>query len=158
MSERAYGCVCYLRTEGQDGQVEVSFMTARSRVAPKKQISMPRLELCAAVTGAQLAQLLQKELTLNITHVVMWADSTTVLTWIQSDSCRFKVSVGTRIAEIQELKNNKDWLYVDTMNNLADDITRGKPLLAPLLAPFCGFHQGTGQFLPQAPKRRLQKK
>lgn len=129
-SERAYGCVGYLRTEGQDGQVEVSFMTARSRVAPKKQLSMPRLELCAAVTGAQLAQLLQKELTPDITRVVMWTDSTTVLTWIQSDSCRFKVFVGTRIAEIQELTNNKDWRYVDTMNNLADDITRGKPLLA----------------------------
>lgn len=37
--------------------------------------------------------------------------------------------MGTRVAEIQELTNNKDWCYVDSLNNPADDITRGKTLL-----------------------------
>ncbi len=128
-SERAYGCVGYLRTEDPHDQVEVAFITARSRVAPKKQISVPRLELCATLTGAQLAHLLQWELTVNIARVILWTDSTTVLTWIHSDSCRFKVIVGTRITEIQELTNSKDWRYVDSLNNPADDITRGKTLL-----------------------------
>lgn len=50
-SEHAYGCVGYLRTEDPLKQVEVAFLTARSQVAPKKQLSMPRLELCAALTG-----------------------------------------------------------------------------------------------------------
>lgn len=57
-SERAYGSIAYLHTEDRHGRAEVSFLTARSRVAPKKQQSMPRLELCAALTGAQLAALL----------------------------------------------------------------------------------------------------
>lgn len=48
----------------------------------------------------------------------------TVLTWLQSDSCRFKVFVGTRVAEIQELTNDQTWRYVDSTNNPADDITR----------------------------------
>ncbi|KAK7938472.1 hypothetical protein WMY93_001798 [Mugilogobius chulae] len=90
-SERAYGSVAYLRSEDTNGQVEVSFLTARSRVAPKKQQSMPRLELCAALTAAQLAALLQHELTLSIDSIFLWTDSTTVLTWLHSDSCRFKL-------------------------------------------------------------------
>ncbi|XP_039516158.1 uncharacterized protein LOC120470642, partial [Pimephales promelas] len=127
-SEKAYGSVAYLRTEGSGGKVEVAFLTARSRVAPKRQQSIPRLELCAAVTGAQLARLLQRELTLVLHEVVLWTDSTTVLTWLQSDSCRFKVFVGTRVSEIQELTEAQAWRYVDSGNNPADDITRGKTL------------------------------
>lgn len=89
---------------------------------------MPRLKLCAALTGAQLASLLTKELTLPLCRVVLWTDSTTVLTWIQSESCHFKVFVGTRIAEIQELTDSQSWRYVTTCDNLADDLTRGKRL------------------------------
>ncbi|KAI2646464.1 Gag-Pro-Pol polyprotein [Labeo rohita] len=49
-SECAYGSVAYLRTEDQNGEVEIIFIVARSRVAPKKRLSIPRLELCAALT------------------------------------------------------------------------------------------------------------
>lgn len=127
-SNNAYGSVAYLRTESPQGQVEVAFITARSRVAPKRQLSVPRLELCAALSGAQLARLLEKELTLNIQQVTLWSDSKTVLSWIQSDSCRYKVFVGTRIAEIQELTASQAWHYVKSENNPADDITHGKTL------------------------------
>ncbi|XP_042575439.1 uncharacterized protein LOC122136446 [Cyprinus carpio] len=147
-SEKAYGSVAYLRTESSHGRVEVSFMTARSRVAPKKQQSVPRLELCAALTAAQLAALLQRELTVNIHNVIFWTDSTTVLTWLQSDSCRYKVFVGTRIAEIQELTDVRAWRYVDSVNNPADDITRGKTLLE--LAGKNRWSQGP-VFLPTQP-------
>ncbi|KAK7879199.1 hypothetical protein WMY93_034023 [Mugilogobius chulae] len=103
-SERAYGAVAFLR------------------------VSMPRLELCAALTGAQLAKVLQTELTIPLQSVYLWTDSTTVLQWIQSSSCRYKVFVGTRICEIQELTSPEQWRYVNSDNNPADDITRGKPL------------------------------
>ena len=125
-SERAYGSLAYSRAESQ---VEVSFLAARSRVAPKKQQTIPRLELCAALTAAQLASLLQSELTVTIRDVILWTDSTTVLTWITSDSCRYKVFVGARVAEVQELTDVRAWRYVDSVNNPADDITRGKKLL-----------------------------
>ncbi|XP_056324239.1 uncharacterized protein LOC130237344 [Danio aesculapii] len=127
-SESAYGSVAYLRTQHTEGQVEVSFIAARSRVAPKRQLSIPRLELCAALTGAQLASLLERELTLPIQHLTLWSDSKVVLTWIQSESCRYKVFVGTRIAEIQELTSPQAWKYVKSEDNPADDITRGKSL------------------------------
>lgn len=148
-SEKAYGSVAYLRTESSQGCVEVSFLHARSRVGPKKQQSIPRLELCAALTAAQLAALLQRELTVNIRNVICWTDSTTVLTWLQSDSCRYKVFVGTRIAEIQELTDVRAWRYVDSANNPADDITRGKTLLE--LAGKNRWSQGPA-FLQQSPE------
>lgn len=124
-SERAYGSVAYLRILDSNMDVHVSFVLARSRVAPKKRLSMPRLELSAALTGAQLVNTLQSELTLPIRDIVLWSDSTTVLHWIKSESCRYKVFVGTRVAEVQNLTSEQSWRYVDTANNPADDITRG---------------------------------
>ncbi|XP_072569309.1 uncharacterized protein [Paramormyrops kingsleyae] len=127
-SERSYGSVAYLRSEGARGAIHVTFLLARSRVAPRKQLSIPRLELCAAVIGAHLAQLLKTELTFEIRHLVLWSDSTTVLTWLHSESCHFKVFVGTRVAEIQELTDPGTWRYVGSASNPADDLTRGKTL------------------------------
>ncbi|XP_038071933.1 uncharacterized protein LOC119740637 [Patiria miniata] len=128
-SERAYGAVAYLRAEDKHHHIHVSFVMARSRVAPKRQLSMPRLELSAALAGAQLCQLLKRELSLPVKYVVLWSDSTTVLTWLKSESCRYKVFVGTRVAEIQTLTDVKQWRYVNTKNNPADDLTRGKTLM-----------------------------
>ena len=99
-SERVYGAVAYLRTEDDKQAIHTSFVMARSRVAPKKLLSMPRLELSAALVGAQLSNLLQQELTLPLEDVVLWSDSTTVLTWLKAESCRYKVFVGTRVAQI----------------------------------------------------------
>lgn len=127
-SEKAYGAVAYLRSEDPSGRIHLSFLLARSHVAPRKQCSIPRLELCAALIGAQLAKLAENELTLNIQKVTLWTDSITVLHWLHSESCRFKVFVGTRVAEIQELTDLKAWHYVDSARNPAEDLTRCKSL------------------------------
>ncbi|KAI3377778.1 hypothetical protein L3Q82_008922 [Scortum barcoo] len=127
-SEEAYGSVAYLSSTDRHGEVHLSFLLARSRVAPKRFHLMPRLELCAALSGAQLAQVLGRELTIEIHQIILWSDSTTVLTWLKSESCRFKVFVGTRVAEIQELTERHVWRYVDSVRNPADDVTRGKGL------------------------------
>ncbi|KAI3375533.1 hypothetical protein L3Q82_003859 [Scortum barcoo] len=135
-SEEAYGSVAYLRSTDRHGEVHLSFLLARSRVAPKRFHSMPRLELCAALSGAQLAQVLGRELTIEIHQIILWSDSTTVLTWLKSESCRFKVFVGTRVAEIQELTERHVWRYVDSVRNPADDVTRDASELRKSV--FCG--------------------
>ncbi len=139
-SERAYGSVAYMRTENNEGHIHVSFVFARSRVAPRKQMTIPRLELSAALTGAQVANILQAELTVDINHVILWSDSSTVLQWLKSDSCRYKVFVGTRVAEIQSLTDIESWRYVDSANNSADVITRGQSLKD--LTPPCRWING----------------
>ncbi|KAL0156947.1 hypothetical protein M9458_048193, partial [Cirrhinus mrigala] len=150
-SERAYGSVAYLRLQDEEGKIHTSFVMARSRVAPKRQLSMPRLELCGALTGAQLAKLLLTEITLPIHNTILWTDSTTVLTWIKSESCHYKVFVGTRVAEIQELTSSDNWRYVDSELNPADDITRGKSLHE--LSHVCQWNQGP-PFLQQPQEHR----
>lgn len=67
-SEWAYGAVAYLLEYTED-VVHTSFVMARSQVAPRRQQSMPCLELCAALAGAQLAKLLRDEITLTIQHI-----------------------------------------------------------------------------------------
>ncbi|KAJ8391400.1 hypothetical protein AAFF_G00090300 [Aldrovandia affinis] len=127
-TEQAYGSVAYLRTESPEGEVDVSFLAARSRIAPKKQQSFPRLERCAALTCAQLSKVIATELTLPIRSLTLWSDSMTVLTWLLSDLCRYKVFVGTRVEEVQELTESATCRYVPSGDNPADDITRGLAL------------------------------
>lgn len=129
--------------EDEQGGTHVSFIMARSRVDPKKQLTIPRLELSAALTGAQLAQLLKTELTIPIDQTVLWSDSTVVLTWLQSESCRYKVFVANRITEILDVTSPDQWRYVKTCRNPADDITRGKPLIE--LTEPCSSHPGRRQ-------------
>lgn len=60
----------------------------------------------------------------------------TVLNWIHSDTCRYKVFVANRITEILEYSTPEQWRYVDSTSNPADDLTRGKSL-ADLAKPNC---------------------
>lgn len=70
---------------------------------------MLHLELCGALAGVKLAKLLQKQLSITLHHTTLWTYSTTVLEWLQSESCHFSVFVGVRVAEIQDLKDFHSW-------------------------------------------------
>lgn len=61
--------------------------------------------------ATQLAGLLEKDLTLWIENIVLWTDSTTVITWLKS--CHYKVFIDNRVAEIQKLTEKCSWQYVD---------------------------------------------
>lgn len=63
-SERAYAAVIYLRAEDEDGSWRITLITARTKVAPLKQVSLPRLELCAAALLARLASHVRATLSL----------------------------------------------------------------------------------------------
>ena len=61
-SLRAYGSVVFLRRVRTDGSVELSFVVAKSRVAPLKSITLPRLELLAALIGSRFLACIRKSL------------------------------------------------------------------------------------------------
>ncbi len=129
MLQRAYGSVACLRMETDKGVVHTYFIVARSQVVPKRQISIHRLELCAALIGAQLSKLLQKELTIHLTNTVLWTDSTTVFSWLHSLSCRNKVFVVNQVTEILELTDLSFWRSIPSAQNPAEGITGGRTLV-----------------------------
>ena len=118
-SPRAYGAVAFIC-----GDDQVSFVMAKSRVAPLKQLSLPRLELMAALTAARLSKFIRDALhSLNIiTH--LWADSQIVLHWLQSNK-NLNSFVHHRVSEIHQLTNDATWNFCPTSDNPADLLTRG---------------------------------
>lgn len=80
-SESAYAAVVYLRTNGGDRGVGVSLVLARTRVASLKPVSLPRLELCAALMLTRLVEQVLRILPLAAAPVFLWSDSTVTLGW-----------------------------------------------------------------------------
>lgn len=100
-SETAYGGVIYARCELPDGSVRVSLMTAKSRVAPLKQVTLPRLELCAAALLVKLFNYVGGTFGAEPMDYVMWSDSQVVLSWIRKEPRHWHNYVGNRVAIIQ---------------------------------------------------------
>ncbi|UYV82616.1 hypothetical protein LAZ67_22000195 [Cordylochernes scorpioides] len=113
----------YLRTIGPDG-VEVGLVMSRGKVTPLKSFSIPRLELQAALIASRMGNFIMKEMDIRLERVRYWSDSQTVLKWIRSESGRFQQFVGNRVGAIHELTDVKDWMWVPTKMNVADDATR----------------------------------
>jgi len=121
----SFAAVGYIRVEYED-EVDVSFVMARTRVAPLKSITLPRLELQGAVMAVRLAKTIQDGLAVKFDSIHFWTDNSCVLGWIRADSRRFVTFVANRVGEIQEDSDVDSWYWVPTTKNVADDATRDK--------------------------------
>ncbi|GBP03651.1 hypothetical protein EVAR_2406_1 [Eumeta japonica] len=108
-------------------ETAVSLIIEKARVAPLKKISIPRLELQAALLGARLTSSILNEIELNVTRKIFWTDSRTVLSWIRSDPRSFTPFVAHRLDELEEHVMVKCWRWMPTKLNVADDATRSPP-------------------------------
>ena len=117
-STKAYGAViflCYLD--------HTTFVIAKGRVAPLKQITLPKLELMAAVIAARLTRFVIDSLPLDVTPH-LWTDSQIVLFWLQSTK-PLPQFINHRVREITQLIPNAIWRHCPTVDNPADLLTRG---------------------------------
>lgn len=90
-----------------------------------KAVTVPRLELTAAVLSARVSEQLKGELDIEITDEVFWTDSRVVLGYIANSVRRFHVFVANRVHEIQDKTLISQWRYVHTKTNPADEASRG---------------------------------
>lgn len=123
-SERAYGCCIYLKSSN-GSYSECHLLCTKTRVAPLKGMTIPRLELCAAVLLAQLLKKCISALSLEFNKIILWTDSTIVLSWLSSEPKTWKVFVANRVAEIQQLTSGASWKYIKSNQNPADILSRG---------------------------------
>lgn len=131
-SQSGYGIVSYLRLTNDTNDVHVAFVLGKARVAPLKQLTIPRLELAAATLAVKVDRMLQKELHMELSASTFWTDSTTVLKYIHNTTKRFHTYVANRVAVIHNLSNEQQWRYVRSEQNPADDASRGLHII-PLL-------------------------
>lgn len=124
-SERAYGAALYIRCTTDKGSICSNLLVAKSRVAPLKVLTIPRLELLAALLLTKLYNRVVKTLNVYFDKIYLYTDSQIVLAWISKPAATWKVFVANRVLEIQQLTKNVCWRHVRSEENPADLISRG---------------------------------
>lgn len=124
-STAAYAAAVYLRTVSSSGHVMIRLLAGKSKVTPLKPLSIPRLELSAALLLARLTVFVRESIYRTNISCYCWSDSTIVLTWVTQHPSRWKTFVANRVTEIQSLLPNVEWHHVPIDDNPADCALRG---------------------------------
>ncbi|PFX12586.1 hypothetical protein AWC38_SpisGene23429 [Stylophora pistillata] len=124
-SEVAYASVPHLRVAREDGKASTSLVISKTRVAPVRKITLPRLELMAAVITARLGTYVKGAIDCPISRIVCWTDNSSTLHWIRGAASQWKPFVANRVIEIQSLLDPGVWRYCPGPQNPADLPTRG---------------------------------
>lgn len=135
-SQTAYGAVAYLRCSG-DSIGSCSIIMAKVRLTPLGRASLktiPRIELNAAKVATELYLRIIEEISLNVSSVTFWCDSTIVLRYIQSNNGRFQRFVANRIAFIRTHTSVSQWRFVPGEINPSDLLSRGSANVDEFLA------------------------
>ena len=119
------GTCSYIRLIDEENQVSSNLMYAKSRVTPSKPMTVPRLELTAAVTAAQVNSFLVKELDYEEIQSYLWTDSQVALGYIKNNSRRFHMFVANRVHAIRSKTEVDQWNYINSNENPADIASRG---------------------------------
>ncbi|XP_041630638.1 uncharacterized protein [Drosophila kikkawai] len=123
-SSQAFAAVIYSRFKVNAGYA-VNLIMAKTRVAPIKPISIPRLELNAAHLLSKLISLVKQSLTIPISRINCWSDSEIVLHWLSSPPRTWNTYVCNRTAEILDGCPRSCWQHIRSEDNPADCASRG---------------------------------
>lgn len=125
-SERGYGACIFIRSQDSFGNCSVILYCSKSRVAPLKTVSIPRLELSGAQLLAKLYSSVIKSVKLPISRSFFWTDSTITLHWVNTSPHLLKTFVANRVTEIQAQTEAKQWRHVPSEDNPSDALSRGQ--------------------------------
>ncbi|KMQ88503.1 pao retrotransposon peptidase superfamily [Lasius niger] len=124
-SQLAITAVIYVRVPGEYGKFSARLVCSKTKIEPIKRLSIPRLELTAALLLTRLMTNTLKALELHEASVFCWTDSSVTLTWINAHPSRWRDFVHNRVSAIQDLLPNGAWRFVPGKENPADCATRG---------------------------------
>lgn len=127
-SETGYGAVAYIRTTDGDGVSNCRLLMAKARVAPLKAVTIPRLELNAAVLAVRMGRFICNEWDEEFKKIQYWADSVIVLRYLHNTTSRFATFVSNRVQEILESSQVSQWRHIPSQLNPADHVSRGLPV------------------------------
>ena len=128
-SEEAFAAAAYLVTTDEDSVTSSKLVMSKTRVSPIKRVTLPRLELLAALIAVRLGKYIENAIKpYKIDEIYYWTDSSITLSWIQSKSKDLKPFVGNRIQEIQDLSDPSQWRKCSGEDNPADHPSRGRNL------------------------------
>ncbi|XP_074109295.1 uncharacterized protein LOC141534050 [Cotesia typhae] len=125
-SQIGYGACLYIRSMNQQDQIMVYLACSKSRVAPIKDVTIPKLELCAAQLLSRLYKEALPAFDFTCNKTIFWSDSTIVLQWLKRSSHNLKVFESNRVSEIQALGKDIEWRHIRTCDNPADSLSRGQ--------------------------------
>ena len=123
-SQAAIAAVAYLYDVNRSGSVDLGFIMGKSKVAPKPASSIPRLELCAAVLGVEVATIVRDQLDISAERFRFFTDSKIVLGYIHNHTKRFLTYVSNRVQKILNFGSSSQWDFVPTDQNPADHGTK----------------------------------
>lgn len=97
----------------------------KARVTPRKMVTMPRMELQAAVVSVKVSNLLNQELDYDNIAEYFWTYYRVILGYIGNDARCFHVFVANCVQRICDTTKPEQWEYVATEENPADHSSRG---------------------------------
>lgn len=124
-SGKAYGGAIYVRIEHDNNSIETHLIAAKSRVAPIKEVSIPRLELSAAHVLCVLFDSVRKNMELEHVPYQLWTDNIAAIQWIRKELHELRLYVANRVKIIKQLSDPNKWNHVRSECNPADSISRG---------------------------------
>lgn len=125
-SKLGYGACLYVRSQNPKGEIFVQLLCAKSRVAPLKEITIPRAELCGALLLANLYKEISSSFDVDPKKVILWSDSTIVLHWLRKSPRALQPFESNRVSKIQQINSAAKWRHVRTEQNPADALSRGQ--------------------------------